>query len=739
MATLLHRIGRGAFRRCRLVLGLWLVALVAVVAGATAAGGSFDDEFTIPGSESQEALDALAADFPAAAGTSAQIVVQAPEGRSVTDPPYAAAIEETVAAAAEGPQVAAVLDPATAGTVSEDGRVALAQVQFEVELPDLRDSSLDAVEDAAETARDAGLRAEVGGVAYSMTATHVSAAELIGVAVALLVLVVTFGSLLAAGMPLVSALIGVGVGLMGIVLLSAMTTVSSTAPTLALMLGLAVGIDYALFILSRHRSQLANGMSPEESAGFATGTAGSAVVFAGLTVIIALSGLAVVGIPFLTVMGLCAAATVLVAVLVAVTLLPALLGLAGHRLVPAPGSRAARREVGASAGTTPTGGERWARLAVRRPLPVVLGVIVLLGLTAIPARDLSLSLPDNGTAAEDSGQRQAYDLISDAFGPGVNGPLLVLVNGAGQDPQALEQAAGTVAGTLNELPGVALAAPAEGDPGSGTAIVQVVPETGPRDPATADLVHEIRDSAPRVAEAAGVENLSVTGNTAVGVDVSQRLGDSLVPFAAVVVGMALVLLILVFRSLLVPLKAALGFLLTVGASFGAVVAIFQWGWLTDVFGVTQTGPVVSFLPIILIAILFGLAMDYEVFMVSRMREEYVRGAAPRAAITMGARHASRVVTAAALIMTSVFASFVFSDDTTIKPMAVALALGVMVDAFLIRMTLVPAVLALLGRHAWWLPAWLDRALPNLDIEGERLRHRTGAAPAPAGSRADGGV
>jgi putative drug exporter of the RND superfamily len=506
------------------------------------------------------------------------------------------------------------------------------------------------------------------------------------------------------------------------------------------MIGLAVGIDYTLFILTRHRTQLASGMDPEESAARAVGTAGSAVVFAGLTVVIALSGLAVVGIPFLTVMGVGAAGTVLVAVLVALTLLPALLGFAGKRLAPEPGSRTARRELADAQETTGAGGSlgaRWTRLVTRRPLLTVLLVVAGLAVLAVPAPQLRLALPDNSTAAPDSPERQAYDLISENFGPGLNGPLVVLVEGL--DPATAQQSVGLVAGAVGGTPtgtpgqfeggldDVAFAQPSLLPDGT-TAIVTVIPESGPQEEATNALVADLRDLAPELEQRTGAD-LAVTGQTAVAIDVSDRLGKALLPFALVVVGLALILLLLVFRSILVPVKAAIGFLLSVAASFGAVVAVFQWGWFGDLLGVPATGPVISFLPVILMAVLFGLAMDYEVFLVSRMREEYVQGAAPRDAVVTGARHAARVVVAAALIMFSVFASFVTIDDVIVKAIAFGLAVGILIDAFLVRMTLVPAVLALLGRSAWWLPRRLDRLLPDLDVEGTRLGPVHPATPA----------
>ncbi|MFD9908646.1 MMPL family transporter [Streptomyces sp. NPDC059063] len=729
MASLLARLGRTAFRRRRLVLSLWLAVLAAAIACLTAFGSGLDDEFSIPGSESQRALDTMAEEFPAAAGTSAQLVFTAPEGKKVTDAPYAAAVKRTLAEVERAPQVAAVVDPAAAGTVSKDGRTALAQAQYEDDRSALRDDALPALEKAAHQASAAGLDVSVGGNAYGSGGVSVSAKEALGAVVALVVLALTFGSLLAAGMPLLSALVGVAVGLCGLLAITGAVGISSTAVTLALMLGLAVGIDYALFILSRHRSQLAHGMDPEESAARANGTSGSAVVFAGLTVVIALAGLAVVRIPFLTVMGLSAAATVLVAVLVAVTLLPALLGFAGARLAPRPGSRASSG-AGASSGTgasEPTWGERWVRFATRRPLLTALATVAALAVVAVPAKDLRLALPDNGSAPSGSSQRQTYDTVSEAFGPGFNGPLLVLTETPGHDaasPQG-RAAATRIAAELKKEPGVVAVSPPRAAKGSTGSIIQVVPETGPDDEATKDLVHRLRDRAPALHSLTGA-TVSVTGSTAVGVDVSDRLGDSLLPFGIVVVGLCLLLLLLAFRSLVIPVKATFGFLLSVAASFGAVAAVFQWGWLADQLGVARTGPVVSFLPIILMAVLFGLAMDYEVFLVSSVREEYTRTGRARDSVRLGARHAARVVTAAALIMFAVFASFVSMDDAIVKPIAFALAFGVLIDAFVIRMTFVPAVLALVGDGAWWLPRWLDRLLPHVDIEGEKLA----SAPEP---------
>ncbi|GAA2594929.1 MMPL family transporter [Winogradskya consettensis] len=696
MAALLYRLGALAHRRRRTVLVAWLAILVAAGALAATVGGSYEDDFSIPGSSAQQTLDTVGKEFPSSSGATAQIVFVAPTGRTIAD--EGAVIKQVLDAAAKAPQVAAVAGP----TPSRDGRTALAQVGYQVTKAGLEDGTLTALEDTVRPAREAGLQVEFGGSAYGDTpggTSHLT--EVSGLVVAMIVLLVTFTSLAAAGIPLLTALLGVAITAAGMTALAGGLQLPTTAPTLAIMLGLAVGIDYALFIVARHRSQLARGMAVPESAARAIGTAGSAVVFAGMTVVIALAGLTVVRIPFLSAMGLAAAAAVIVAVLVAVTLIPAMLGFAGERLRPKPGSRADRREQHAT--DKPGAGIRWAKLVTRRPLVTTLAVVIVLGIMAVPAAGLRLALTDNGSAPVDSTQRKAYDLTAEAFGPGFNGPLLVLAGQ--QDSAALVQKLGT-------LDGIAAVGKPQMSADGRYALIQVVPRTGPQDPETERVVEDIRD--------AGGPDAGVTGVTAIGLDISQRLSGSLVPFALVVVGLAVLLLMVAFRSLVVPVKAALGFLLSIGATLGAVVAVFQWGWLADAVGVSRTGPVISFMPIILMAVLFGLAMDYEVFLVSRMHEEYARTGDPLPSVINGFRDSSRVVAAAALIMICVFVSFVPNGSPTLKPIAFSLAVGVLLDAFLIRMTLVPAVLALAGRGAWWLPRWLDRYLPNLDLEGSKL-------------------
>jgi RND superfamily putative drug exporter len=543
-----------------------------------------------------------------------------------------------------------------------------------------------------------------------------SLAEVIGIGVAAVVLLITFGSLIAAGLPLLSAIVGIGIGSTAITAATGFIDIGSGTPILAVMIGLAVSIDYALFIMSRYRHELSAGLEPEEAVGRAVGTAGSAVVFAGLTVVIALAGLFVVDIPFLTQMGLAAAFTVVLAVAIALTLLPALLGMAGRRVLGGriPGLRGGDPE---ASGGKPTAGRRWAGFVTRRPVAVLLVSVIGLGVLAIPAADLELGLPDDSTAAAGSTQRKAYELLSDGFGPGFNGPLMVVVDVASSaDPKA---AAASTANVVRGLPDVAVVTPPTFNPAGDTALLTVIPASGPSTTETKDLVQAIRD-AP---ESGGAE-VSVTGGTAFNIDISAKLSDALLPYLSLIVGLAFLLLMLVFRSVLVPLKATLGFLLTVAATFGAVIAVFQWGWFAGLFGIEgQTGPIISMLPVFLVGIVFGLAMDYQVFLVTRMREEHVHGAAPRTAVVDGFGHSARVVTAAAVIMVAVFSGFILSSETLVREIGFGLAFAVAIDAFVVRMTIVPAVMALLGRSAWWLPRWLDRLLPDVDVEGEKLRRQ----------------
>jgi RND superfamily putative drug exporter len=724
MATLLYRLGRFSYRRSWTVIGVWLLLFVGILGGGIALGGQTQESFVIPGTESQNALDRLEAVFPSAAGASAQAVVEVPAGASVDSPLYKAAIDKMDKQIATIHGIDSVVSPFSqfaGNSISKNDRMALSQIQFSGAQTDVKPATLTALKDTAKIGENAGMTVAFGGGVFSDNSFGITITEVFGVIFAGIVLLITFGSLIAAGMPLLSALVGVGIVTGGITGLSAFTTVSSSAPLLALMIGLAVGIDYSLFILSRHRTQLANGEDPEESAATAVGTAGSAVVFAGVTVIIALLGLLVVNIPFLSVMGVGAAFAVLLAIGVATTLVPALLGLAKGRLRPKPGSRAFKRATVHNEGSRPTLGLRWVRGVMKRPVLAALSVVVVLGVLAIPALSLDLNLPDGGSEPKGSTQLQAYDMIADGFGPGYNGPLIVTVDiTQTTDVQTDLKDIATELKTLKDVSYVSQGLP---DAGLDTAIIQVTPSSSPIATQTKQLVQSIRDIAPSL-EAKYDTPISVTGATAVSIDISNRLSGALVPFGAIVVGLSIILLMMVFRSVLVPVKAAVGFLLSVLASFGVVVAVFQWGWLGSVFGVTDPGPILSFMPILLMAVLFGLAMDYEVFLVSGMREAFVRTGNAKRAVEVGFANGARVVTAAAMIMFFVFIAFVPGGSSTIKPIALGLATGVAFDAFLVRMTLVPAIMTLLGRAAWWMPKRLQRLLPNMDIEGEHLRrHR----------------
>jgi RND superfamily putative drug exporter len=726
MATFLYRLGRFSFRQRRYVVLLWIALLALAGVGAASAPSAPSDNFTVPGTEAQRAFDLLHERFPAsdADGATARMVFQAPDGQKITVGASRAAVEHVVTDLKNSPQHASVTDPFTADAVSKDGTTAYATVTYAAKPTQITDATHEAIKDAAQEGRDAGLTVETGGTALEAS-PETGDSEVIGIGIAAVVLLLTFGSLVAAGLPLLTAVMGVGVGIAGITALATTLGLSSTSSTLASMIGLAVGIDYALFIVSRHRHELMEGRDGEDAAGRAVGTAGSALVFAGLTVLIALAGLAVVGIPMLTKMGLAAAATVALAVLIALTLIPALLGFAGPKVLTRKVRKGRVKDTG-----RPNLGTRWARLVVRRRVPFLIGAVVALGLAAVPMSRMELGLPDDGSQPVSTTQRRAYDMLSEGFGPGFNGPLMVVVDTAHSDHP--KQAAQDVEKTVAGFPDVKTVSDPAFNTKGDTATLTVVPESKPSSTRTEDLVHVIRDHSDAFGTATGAKVL-VTGTTAMNIDVSQQLNDALLPYLALVVGLAFLLLMVVFRSILVPLKAALGFLLSVLAALGSVVAVFQWGWLSGLMGVQQTGPIMSMMPIFMVGVVFGLAMDYEVFLVTRMREAFVHGETPGQAVVTGFTHGARVVSAAAVIMISVFAGFIGSSESMIKMMGFGLAIAVAFDAFVVRMTIVPAVLALLGGAAWWLPRRLDRALPNVDVEGEQLR-KTLAAQAAA--RAD---
>lgn len=747
MSSFLYRIGRASFRRRGRVLAGWLVVLAVLGALAVSVGGKFNDTFQIPGAESTTALNQLKVTFPEAADATATVLITVPEGRRMADPDVKKAVKAWIKTMEDILWVNGVIGPysevvdgrnVVAGLISADGRSGRATVRVQGSSSTFTDAQRDQLTTAAETLQDTlpGTRVLVGGEVFSIHVPHISAVEALGLVVALVVLLVTLGSIVASMMPIGTALAGVGIGVLLVQVGAGVIEVSSTTLILAIMLGLAVGIDYALFIISRHRDQLASGMDVEESAARSIGTAGSAVVFAGLTVIIALVGLSISNVPFLAVMGIFAAVTVAFEVLLALTLLPAFMGFAGERLRPKAKKRRSRSAVEPASGTGSTSAHGtpkrsasawWVGVVTKWPVVTIVLVLVGLGALAYPTKDLYLALPTSGRSLPGTQDRETFDEITRIFGVGFNGPLVV--TGSIVESDKPLDIMSCLKDDIDLMPGVRLVAAATPNENADTGMVQIIPTTGPDDPATAELVQALRDRHDYWKQHCDIDT-AITGFTAVQIDVTNRLRDALLPFGIFVVGLSLVLLTMVFRSIWVPIKAAAGYLLSVGGAFGATTLVFNQGWFRQLINLPEPGPVISFLPIILMGLLFGLAMDYEVFLVSRMREEFVHGNTTRS-VEDGFVHSAKVVVAAALIMFSVFAFFVPNGEGAIKPIAFALAVGVALDAFVVRMTLVPAVMKLLGRHAWWLPAWLDKRLPSLDIEGESLTRQVHLADWPA--------
>lgn len=737
MAWHLFRLGRWSFVHRKIVATVWLFLLVAGGVGAATLSGQTSDTFDLKGVESTQAFDLIEERTPDAAtdGATARVVFEAPDGQTLDTAANQQAITDALADVTTS-HVDSVADPFTAGTVSPDKTVGYATITYTEPAVELTDTDTDALEAVKDKAEDAGLDVAIGGDAITEEAAPPTA-EIIGIAVALVVLAITFGSLVAAGMPLLTAVLGVGIGLTGITTLSGFVDLSSVTPALGTMLGLAVGIDYALFIMSRYQSEVRRGRPLQEAAGVAVGTAGSAVVFAGLTVVIALAGLSVTGISFLTQMGLGGAATVVIAVLIALTLLPALLGFAGTRVTGGKLKFLKQRDPESD---EPSMGRRWIETVNRFKGPMLVGGILVAAVLAFPVTKMELALPDDSTASAGSDNRVAFDAITDSFGAGANGPLVVVVDTKNADDPAA--AVATVVADLKAIDtDVASVSAPEGEAlqqqldAVQFATITVVPDSGPSDADTKELVGTIRDTVADLPAETGAQAL-VTGSTAVGVDISDKLLEVFPLYLLVVVGLAIFLLIAVFRSLWVPIKAAAGFVISLGVSLGATVAVFQWGWLNNLLGLDVTSPVIFILPLLLTGILFGLAMDYEVFLVTRMREAYVHGRSATEAVLEGFQHSARVVTAAAIIMMGVFGGFALGDDVIIKTIGFGLTVGVLADAFLVRMLILPALMLLVGDRIWWMPKWFERITPNLDIEGESLaKHLDAEDHSPAAATA----
>jgi len=763
MGKFLQTLGERAFGLKWWGVGIW-VAILAILGILTVQFAEpTSSDISIPGTQAQQTLERFNELFPDAGAQSGRIVIAAPEGETIQQ--YQQQINDLASKVEAVDGVTQAVTPfVNTAALSEDQRIGYITVQIQGDSSGLKQSSTDAVMSAIDAARVGGLTVEAGGDLVNRTpGEFLGVGEIGGVLLALIVLVVTLGSLVAAGLPILIAIVTVGLSMAGLFALSPFIDINSTTPALAVMLGLAVGIDYSLFIVNRYRTFVLEGYDLKVAAGKAIATAGNAVIFAAATVVIALASLSIVNIPFMTTMGLAAAATVATAALVAVTLIPSILGIVGYRIF---GRRLRaqaieRHKDGSIHEQRVSHGTIWYRwgetLLKYRKTVLAFSLLIVVAL-ALPISGLRLGLPTDETAAPGSSERRAYDLVVEGFGAGYNAPLLLVVEGlpavtdeareairtqvmqqaAGQasaaqpmSPQAQAAAAAQleaqvdqyaqyyelnqVAESLKDVEGVEAVQPAAVTDGGRKGIIQLTPTTGPSDPATEELVTRLRDEAVQTEALPDGTSMGVTGSTALQIDINHKLADALPVYLTVVVGLSLVLLMIAFRSILIPLKATLGFLLSVVAMFGALVAVFQWGW----FGITDApGPIVSFIPIIAIGILFGLAMDYEFFLVSGMQESYHHKKDAKAAIVRGFALGSRVVVAAGLIMVAVFAGFVGNHDATIQSIGFALAIGILVDAFIVRLVIVPIVMSFLGRAAWWLPKWLEKRLPKISIEGE---------------------
>lgn len=716
MAAFLYRMGSFAARKHWTVISIWIVLLVGLNLVAGLLGNKTVSELSIPNSPANQAFTMLTERFGGMNDASAKVIFVAPKGSTIDS--FESQVESTISAIEKVPGVSAVQDPFApdnSAAISTNKTMAYASVSFNVE-----SVSPELGQQITSTAQESvGDKLTLAYVGIPDPPAAGSITDAIGIILSFFILFITFGSLLAAGMPPLTALLGVGLSLSAITVLSNLITLNSTTSALATMLGLAVGIDYALFIISRHRSNLISGMSVRQSIAVANATAGSAVLFAGVTVIIALLGLFVVGIPFLGMMGLGAAIGVGLAVAISVTLIPALLGLFGKRLIPKTTSRAFRREADTDKVTF---GARWVKLVTAKPLVTVLITIFGLLTLASPLTSMRLTLTDAGYDAPGSITRTGYDTLAEGWGAGTNGPLLIVADISQTKVEDLETVLNDLGGYFTGLPDVRSVSAAYPNPTLDLAIVSITPDSGPSSQRTVDLVNALREKALAFEKEYGF-TYEVTGGTAMGVDLSNLLADAILPFGLVVIGLSVLLLMIVFRSIAVPLSATLGYVLSLSAALGVTVAVFQWGWGAQFLAVTKVGPLFCAMPILVMAVLFGLAMDYEVFLVSRIRERFVATGDPKLAVTSGFTKAARVVTAASIIMFSVFIFFVPGSVASMQSIALALAVGVALDALVIRMTFIPALMTLLGKWGWALPHSWQRALPVVDIEGEAVHGR----------------
>jgi RND superfamily putative drug exporter len=725
---MLQRLARTCYRRRRLVLVSWVVVLVGLVALNSAFGGKFLDDFALPGSDSQDAVDMLEEHgFEARTGFSGQIVFQADD---VRDPTVQQGMEQLFSEVGDAVAPGEVISPYTpegARNVNADGTIAYAEVNLDDRDSDEYAAARDRVHEIADDTEVPGTTIELGGDAF-LTESEFSS-EAFGFLAAIIILLVAFGSVLAMGLPLLTAIFGIvtGIALVGLTVnVIDMPTFSNQAVA---MIGIGVGIDYALFIVTRYREGLHDGMDPEQATVRALDTAGRAVLFAGCTVIIAVLGLFVIGLAMIRGLAIGVSLGVLTTMIASVTLLPAMFGFVG-RNIDRLGLPHRRRAEGAAHQSV---WYRWSRLIQRRPWPAAAGAAALLVVLALPVFGIRLGFGDAGNRPTSDTSRRAYDLIAEGFGPGANGPLILVAEADGGGPVDLD-AVGALSAAAADTPGVTAASPPIPSEDGDGAIVIVQPDTSPQSEETESLVHTLRDDV--VPEAVGGTGMVVRvgGSTAAVVDFAEFTADRLPWFIGIVLVLSFLLLMVVFRSLLVPLKAVIMNLLSVGAAYGVLVAVFQWGWGKELFGIGKDGPIEAWVPMMLFAVIFGLSMDYEVFLLSRIREEYDRSHDNASAVANGLAATARVITAAAAIMFCVFAGFVLGSDRSLKMFGLGLAVAVLLDATVVRLVLVPATMELLGDRNWWLPRWLDRVLPVVHVEPVEP-----AEPEPAPPREPAGV
>ncbi|WP_183092951.1 MMPL family transporter [Nocardioides stalactiti] len=711
MSNLLYRLGRSAAARPWTAIGAWVLLAVVVIAFSAAFGRELEESFEAPGLDSYRAAELLAETNADEGGVTAHVVLEAPDA--------AAQLAPVESALADLPHVVG-----TTSSVSPEGDIALVRVQYPA-VEELEKSDLVNLKDAVADLRDeSSLTVEAGGdLFFAFEEAPTGLGEVAGIVVAMVILLIAFGSFVAMGLPIGMALLGLVVGATSMSLVTYLIDIPAWAPQLAAMVGLGVGIDYALFLVTRHREHLALGMAVEESVGRALATAGQAVIFAGGTVVVAILGLLVAGIPFVTGGGVAISAMVLVMVLASVTLLPALLGLAGQRI------NGRRRSPHGPVDLPSTGWHRWGAHVTRHATSYLVGGGVLMLALAAPVLALNLGFPDDGTKPESRTERRAYDLVAEGFGPGANGPLVIAVD-ISQEPSVVAPLAEAVAAD----PGIASGDEPTVDLRAGVATLVALPTTSPQDESTQETVARLREEVfPTVLDGTGA-TAHVGGQTATFADLGDRVQERMPRFVAAVLLLSFLLLTLLFRSVLVPLKAVLLNLLSVGAAYGVLVMVFQWGWAAGLIGVESTVPIVSFIPLFMFAILFGLSMDYEVFLLSRVREEYRRHGDNGRAVIEGIAGTGRTITAAALIMVAVFSGFVLGSDPVVKMMGVGLATAIFLDATVVRLILVPATMKLLGDANWWLPGWLDRLLPELDptLQEATIEGQPSAAHGTAG-------